>query len=372
MKPSIIPEEYLSLSQNEIAERILFAKHKLGKQIVILGHNYQREEVLRHADFLGDSYKLCQLAMKQSAKYIIFCGVHFMAESADILSRHEQIVLLPDLKAGCSMADMADIRGVESAWRDISLLSGEYLPITYINSSASIKAFCGKNNGYTCTSSNAVKMFGKALLDGKRIIFFPDEHLGKYASLKAGASESEILQWNPSKHFGGNSEEGIRNARVILWKGFCYVHQQFRKEHITELRNKYKDIKILVHPECNIDVLNSADYIGSTEYIIQTVANSSPGTKWAIGTEIHLVDRLRRSFPDRMILSVSQNMCLCSTMYRITPPNLLWVLEALINGEIINQIKVPEDTARYARLALNRMLLITNNNQKIEMLAEVD
>lgn len=372
MKLNLIPEEYLTLNPKEIDARISITRLKLGNQIVILGHNYQREEVLKFADFMGDSYKLCQLAMKQSAKYIIFCGVHFMAESADILSRPEQIVILPDLKAGCSMADMADIASVERAWNEITSVTDEYIPITYINSSAAIKAFCGKNDGYICTSSNAVEMFDYALSAGKKIIFFPDEHLGRYAGLKLGIKENGMILWDHSKPFGGNTEADIINAKIILWKGFCYVHQQFKLEHITELRKKYNDINIIVHPECSIDVLNSADYIGSTEFIIQTVSKAPSGTKWAIGTEIHLVDRLRRMFPDKLILSVSQNMCLCSTMYRINPQHLLWVLEGLLRGEVINQIKVPREVAKYAKLALDRMLLITSDKQKIERLIEID
>ena len=372
MKLNLIPEEYLTLSPKEVDNRIVSARKKLGNQIVILGHNYQREEVLKHADFLGDSYKLCQLVMRQDAKYIIFCGVHFMAEAADILSRTEQIVILPDLKAGCSMADMADIKGVEMAWREITGVSDDYVPITYINSSAAIKAFCGKNGGYICTSSNSVEMFNAALSQNKKIIFFPDEHLGRYASLKLGVSESEMILWDSSKPLGGNTENKIRNAKVILWKGFCYVHQQFKIEQVYAVRNNYDDIKIIVHPECSVDVLNAADFIGSTEFIIQTVSNAPSGTKWAIGTEIHLIDRLRKMFPDKLVLSLSDNMCLCSTMYRINPSHLLWVLEGLLRGEIINQIKVPQETAIYAKIALDRMIEVTNDKKKIEKLAEID
>lgn len=370
-KINLIPEQYLTLSPKEIDEKIISAKLKLGNQIVILGHNYQREDILKYADFMGDSYKLCQLAMRQSAKYIIFCGVHFMAESADILSRQEQKVILPDLKAGCSMADMANISDVEYAWKEITAISDDYIPITYINSSATIKAFCGKNNGLICTSSNAIGIFEWALSTGKKIIFFPDEHLGRYAGLKLGIRNDEMLIWNPKEAFGGNTENGILDAKIILWKGFCYVHQQFKLENITELRKKYKEIKIIVHPECSIDVLNAADYIGSTEFIIQTVSKAPLATKWAIGTEIHLVDRLRKQFPDKLILSVSNNMCLCSTMYRINPPHLLWVLEGLLRDEIINQINVPEGISRYAKIALDKMLTVTDK-QKLVKLVELD
>jgi len=366
-----IPEEYLKLSPTEIDKRILSAKKKLGKNVVILGHNYQREDILKHADFLGDSYKLCLATMKQSAKYIVFCGVHFMAESADILSRKNQIVILPDLKAGCSLADMAYGPDVEKAWREIVQITNDFVPISYINSTAKIKAFCGKNLGATCTSSNVTDIFSNMFSNCKKIIFFPDEHLGRYAALKLGILEDEIILWDPKLRFGGNPAEKIATARVILWKGFCYVHQQFKADDISRLRKKYPGIKVIVHPECTYDVLQQADFIGSTEFIIQEVSKAPDGSKWAIGTEIHLVSRLKNMFPDKMIVSVSENMCLCSTMYRINPASLAWVLEGLLRGEIINQIKVPENIAKDAKIALDRMIEFTGK-KKMEKVVEVD
>ena len=366
-----IPDEYLKLSQPEIDSRIISAKNKLGKNLVILGHNYQREEILNHADFLGDSYKLCLLAMKQSAKYIVFCGVHFMAESADILSRKEQIVVLPDLKAGCSLADMAYDPDVDKAWKEITSITDEYIPVSYINSTAKIKAFCGKNSGATCTSSNAEIIFDNIFSSGKKIIFFPDEHLGRYAAKKLGISDDDIVLWDSKQRLGGNSADKIMDAKIILWKGFCYVHQQFKADDIEAVRKKFSGIKIIVHPECTYDVLQQADLIGSTEFIIQTVSNAPKGTKWAIGTEIHLVSRLKNMFPDKLIVSLSENMCLCSTMYRINPAYLLWVLEGLVSGNVINQIKVPDGIAYYAKIALDRMIEMTGK-KRMEKVVEVD
>ncbi len=352
-----IPESYLRMSAEEIDRRIVEARKTLGSQAVILGHHYQRSELIRQADFRGDSFKLSQLAAtRPESEFIIFCGVHFMAETADIVSGPHQKVLLPNLEAGCSMADMADIDSVEECWETLQEVCGEdTIPITYMNSAADLKAFCGKNGGIVCTSSNAPKILNWAFERGERVLFFPDEHLGRNTGLKLGVPLERMATWNPRSP-EKNDLDAIAQAKIILWKGYCSVHMRFNVEQIREARAKYPDVNVLVHPECRMEVVQAADYDGSTEYIIQTVEKSPAGSKWAIGTEINLVNRLAQGHPDKTIFCLNPVVCPCSTMYRIHPSYLLWVLESLLDGKVINRIKVPEHDAVHARIALERML----------------
>lgn len=353
-------DDYQSLGESEIYDRIVEAKRKLGARVAILGHHYQRDDVICHADLTGDSFKLAQMASRRpEAEYLVFCGVHFMAESADILSATRQKVILPDLAAGCSMADMAGIEQVESAWEQLGELGIDSLmPITYMNSAASIKAFCGRHEGVVCTSSNAVPLFDWALRQREKLFFFPDEHLGRNTGVKFGIGLDEMAVWDPRLELGGNAPEQLRKARLILWKGFCSVHGRFLPRHIDERRAEYPGIKVLVHPECRYEVVSKSDLNGSTEFIIKTIAEAPAGSKWAIGTELNLVNRLADRHPDKMITLLAPDLCMCATMFRIAPENLLWSLENLVEGHVVNQIRVDEETAGWARVALDRMLEI--------------
>lgn len=354
-------ESYFNLSQSDITRRIDEARRELGTKLVILGHHYQRDDVIRHSDLRGDSFKLSKMASERTAEFIIFCGVHFMAESADILSGPEQKVILPDLAAGCSMADMAAIDQVETAWEELSGIGiDSVLPITYMNSSAAIKAFCGERGGAVCTSTNARGIFDWAYGRREKIFFFPDQHLGRNTAYARGISLDEMALWNPYEELGGNSEEQLEKAKIILWKGHCSVHSRFRANHADEVRKEHPGINVLVHPECFWEVVQKADYVGSTEFIINKVAESAPGSQWAIGTEVNLVNRIKAENSDKFVRLLAPDLCMCSTMYRIAPENLLWSLENLLDGETVNQITVSEDTAHWARIALDRMLAVKN------------
>ncbi len=378
MHQAPLPQEYVDLSPEEVNIRIEAAKRSLGDKLVILGHHYQRDEIIKHADFRGDSYKLAKdAAAHPNAEFIVFCGVHFMAESADILTPQHQTVILPNLAAGCSMADMANLFQVRKAWADIERILSEarvavgsggseliheparVVPVTYINSAANIKGFVGEHAGTVCTSTNAPAAVKWALEKGDKVLFFPDQHLGRNTGVKLGYDpERDMILWDPFKPLGGNTPERIREATFILWKGHCSVHQRFTVEQIKKAREQYPGIKILVHPECPLEVVEAADLSGSTEFIIRTVEQSEPNSKWAIGTEINLVSRLAKSHFDKTIFCLDSQICPCSTMYRIHPTFLLWALENLVNGVVVNPIKVPERVALYARQALDTMLAI--------------
>lgn len=353
-------ESYLGLSDQELFDRIQAAKRQLGERVVILGHHYQRDDVVCHADFTGDSFKLAQQATtRPNADYIVFCGVHFMAESADILSAPHQQVILPDLAAGCSMADMAGVEQVESAWEQLAELGiTSLLPVTYMNSTAAIKAFCGRRNGVVCTSSNAVPLFDWALKQTEKLFFFPDEHLGRNTGVKFGIPLDKMVVWDPRKDLGGNTPEQLHNARLLLWKGFCSVHGRFQPRHVAERRAEFPGIKVLVHPECRYEVVSESDLNGSTEFIIKTIREAPSGSQWAVGTELNLVNRLAQQYPDKFVTLLAPDLCMCATMFRIAPENLLWSLENLVAGHVVNQIKVDDDTAQWARVALDRMLQI--------------
>lgn len=357
---NLLPENYVELSDQELDERITHAKAELGSRLVILGHHYQRDEVVKFADYRGDSLKLSQLAASRTeAEYIVFCGVHFMAESADILSAEHQVVILPDLNAGCSMADMASLEQVEVCWEELaSFTDAKIVPVTYINSTAAIKAFVGRHGGAVCTSSNARKIMEWALAQGEKGLFMPDEHLGRNTTFRMGVPLEEMAVWDPREEAGGLTEEEIRRARVILWKGHCSVHQRFLPEHVERVRKNYPGIRVLAHPECRWDVCQLADEVGSTEFIIKRVTEAPPASRWAVGTEIHLVTRLARENPDRVVISLDDCGCLCSTMYRISPQHLCWTLESLLAGQVVNQVSVDPETKRWARAALERMLEI--------------
>jgi len=351
-------DNYLLVPDNTLDERISAAKAKLGKDVVILGHHYQRDEVVKFADFRGDSLKLSQQAAEVDAKYIIFCGVHFMAESADILRRGNQVVVLPDLSAGCSMADMADIGQVEACWNELSGVTDtkKIIPVTYMNSTAAIKSFTGEQGGSVCTSSNAAAVMKWAFERGEKVLFLPDEHLGRNTGYRMGIPLDEMIVWDPYEELGGNSTEAIAKARVILWKGYCSVHQRFTAEQVARVRRQHPGIRVIAHPECRFEVAQAADEIGSTEGIIRAIKAGKPGTKWAVGTEIHMVNRLSKELTDRQVMSLDSSVCVCTTMFRITPVHLLWALENLGAGKIVNQISVDERTRHFARAALDRML----------------
>ncbi|MEJ2689228.1 MAG: quinolinate synthase NadA [Deltaproteobacteria bacterium] len=346
--------------QSSILARIRQRKDQLHDRLLILGHHYQQEAVYQFADMTGDSLKLARYAASEKDRtFIVFCGVHFMAESADILTSPEQKVILPDLRAGCPMADMASRDEVEFAWQELhSVVTGPTIPVTYVNSSARIKAFVGDLHGSVCTSSNAERVLTWALSRGERVFFFPDEHLGRNSAYALGIPEEEVVLWKRGEPLGGNSPARLQQAKVILWNGYCTVHMQFKAAHVALWRKKEPDIKIIVHPECRHEVVRLADYYGSTETIIKSVADSPAGTKWAVGTEINLVERLSRQFPDKTIHSLSPFQCLCSTMYRIKPGYLLWVLDNLAENRIVNQITVSPDIAASAKKALENMLAI--------------
>ena len=351
-------DSYLLLPDSSLDDRIAAAKAKLGKDAVILGHHYQRDEVVKFADLRGDSLKLSQQAAEAEGKYIVFCGVHFMAESADILRRDRQIVVLPDRSAGCSMADMADIGQVETCWRELGgvLDTTQIIPVTYMNSTAAIKSFTGEHGGSVCTSSNAAAVMKWAFARGEKVFFLPDEHLGRNTGYRMGIPLGEMVVWDPLEELGGNSAEAPSKAKVVLWKGYCSVHQRFRPEHIDTVRRELPGVRVIVHPECRFEVAQAADEIGSTEGISKAVMAGRPGSEWAVGTEIHLVNRLGKELKDRKVIPLDPSVCVCTTMFRITPQHLLWALENLGEGKIVNQISVDEQTRHYAKAALDRML----------------
>ncbi len=359
-----LPERYLSLSDEEMDRRILAAKRTLGRRLVILGHHYQRDEVIKFADYTGDSYKLAgQVSRHPDAEFIVFCGVHFMAESADVLSGDRQQVILPDLAAGCSMADMADPEQLEQCWTDLEQMLGSaegIVPVTYINSAASIKAFCGEHGGVVCTSSNAAATLKWAWERGERILFLPDQHLGRNTAHKMGVPLDRMVIWDPNEIWGGLEPDGLENTRMILWKGHCSVHTRFTVRQIENIRAQHPGVRVIVHPEVPLEVVQAADDSGSTEYIIKTVSQSPAGSMWAVGTEIHLVNRLARQMqPDRTVLSLDQFGCLCSTMFRVSPNHLLWTLEGLVDGHVYNRITVPDHQKHWTKVALDRMLSIS-------------
>ncbi len=356
-----ITSEIYGQAEEILIERIAARKQVLGDRLLVLCHHYQQESVYRFADMTGDSLKLAKHAAACNDRpYIVFCGVHFMAESADILTGNNQAVILPDLRAGCPMADMAGLDEVSWAWKELAQVAdaNRIIPVTYVNSSAAIKAFVGERGGSVCTSSNAERVLTWALERGEKVFFFPDEHLGRNSAIALGIDPGEIVLWNRDKNLGGNSAAAIKQAKVILWNGYCTVHMQFNAAHIRMWREKDPDVRIIVHPECRHEVVAGADKYGSTENIIKAVSGSPSGSKWAIGTEINLVNRLARLNPDKEIHSLSPFQCLCSTMYRIKPKYLLWVLDNLADGKIKNQITVDPETAKLAKIALDRMLQI--------------
>lgn len=354
-------EDYALLDDLECEKRIIAAKQKLGKRCVILGHHYQRDEVFRHADFTGDSLKLSRLASQSDAEYIVFCGVHFMAEVADILSRPEQIAILPDMAAGCSMADMANSINVERCWKELSEVINPdetVTPVTYINSSADLKSFCGRHDGIVCTSGNAAKILDWSFARKEKVLFFPDQHLGRNTGFRMGIPLDEMVLWDFTKPLGGLSKEQIQKAKMILWNGFCSVHQVFKPEHIDSFKKRYPETKVIAHPESSFEVCQKADYIGSTEIILKIVREAEPNTRWLVATELNLVNRLHEEVKDqgKNVHFMSPTLCMCSTMFRTDPQHLLWVLENLVDGHVVNQIKVNETDARLAKLALDNML----------------
>jgi quinolinate synthase len=362
-------EDYRSLSNEILSLRIRAVKKNLGGKLLILGHHYQQDEVIEHADLRGDSLQLSQMAAKRDCDTIVFCGVHFMAETADIVANSPERlaarqgrrvqVILPDLAAGCSMADMAAIHQVENAWDDLGeVISTEGItPVTYINSAASLKAFCGRHGGVVCTSSNAAKVLQWAFDKTSRVLFFPDQHLGRNTALTLGISEQQMPVWDPyHPELGGNSRQDLENSKVILWKGHCSVHQMFRPEHVALFREHHPGIKILVHPECPREVNDIADLSGSTGFILNTVKSAAPGSKWAIGTELHLVNRLKKEHPEQEIHFLSPVVCMCATMYRINLAHLCWSLENLAAGTPVNIVRVDAETQRWSLVALQRML----------------
>jgi len=355
--------EYAALPSGECAERITAAREALGEQLLVLVHHYQRDDVYRFADRTGDSLKLAQQAASSTARYVIFCGVHFMAESADILTRDEQIVILPDLSAGCSMADMADIGQVEACWDELeAMLDGaadrRVVPVTYMNSSAALKAFCGAHGGIVCTSSNARTVLEWAYARRVKVLFFPDQHLGRNTARAMGIPLEDMALWSPGLRHGGVDPARLERSRILLWEGHCSVHAIFQPEHVDRIRGLRPNVKVLVHPECRMEVVDKADVVGSTEAIVRAVEASPPGSSWAIGTEIHLVNRLKVHHPDKEIAFLSPTVCMCATMYRIDMPHLAWVLENLVHGHAVNRVEVDADVARLARIALDRMLTL--------------
>ena len=354
-----VPARYLRLTPEEIERGILDAREALGAKVVVLGHHYQRPDVIKYADYRGDSYKLSEEAAAESrAEYVVFCGVHFMAETADILTPPDRTVILPNMAAGCSMADMATAEDAEECWEALSsvLGDGEVTPVTYMNSAATIKALCGRNGGIVCTSSNARGALRWAFERGERVLFLPDQHLGRNTALKLGVGLDEMVVWNPFERLGGHTPDALRRARMILWQGHCSVHTRFTADQIRRARAADPDINIIVHPECLLEVVEAADCAGSTEFIAKTIGQAPSGTAWGVGTEVNLVQRLAVENPDKTVFCLDPVVCPCSTMYRVHPGYLLWVLEGLLAGMTINQVSVPEDVAGDARLALERML----------------
>ncbi|KTS13401.1 quinolinate synthase NadA [Microbacterium testaceum] len=368
-----LPAEYREASDDELDERIRAAKATLGDRVVVLGHFYQREEVVRHADYVGDSFQLANAAKERpEAEAIVFCGVHFMAETADLLSRPDQAVILPNLAAGCSMADMADIDQVEECWEQLEDVLGDLeapdaeglvpvIPVTYMNSSAAIKGFVGRHGGIVCTSSNARTVLEWAFARGRRVLFFPDQHLGRNTAKAMGVPLEQMPMWNPRKPLGGSTAEVIEDSRVILWHGFCSVHRRFTVDQIEKARAEHPGVRVIVHPECPMDVVDAADEAGSTDIIRKAIAAAEEPTTFAIGTEINLVQRLAAQYPQHEIFCLDPVVCPCSTMYRIHPGYLAWVLESLVAGQVVNRITVPADVAEPATVALERMLAAKPN-----------
>ncbi|MDO9423120.1 MAG: quinolinate synthase NadA [Methylobacter sp.] len=354
-------QDYALLSDEECDTRIIAAKAKLGRRCVVLGHHYQRDEVFKHADFSGDSLKLSRDAAQSDAEYIVFCGVHFMAEVADILSRPEQIAILPDMAAGCSMADMANLIKVQKCWDELAQVidvETDVTPVTYINSAADLKAFCGQHDGIVCTSSNAQKILEWSFAKKSKVLFFPDQHLGRNTGYGMGIPLEALVTWDFTKPMGGLTEQQIRNAKIILWNGFCSVHQVFKPEHIDEFLKRFPETKVISHPEASFEVCQKSDYIGSTEYILKTVRAAEPNTRWLVATELNLVNRLHEECKaqGKNVHFMSPTLCMCSTMFRTDPQHLAWVLENLAAGQVVNRISVPADVAKYARKALDNML----------------
>jgi quinolinate synthase len=359
-------DNYLSQPDHTMDARIAAAREKLGTDVVLLGHHYQRDEVIRFADFTGDSYKLSKIAAETDAKYMLFCGVHFMAETADVLGRPWQQVILPDLNAGCSMADMAEIGQVEDCWDSLEHAgltaesSGGLIPLTYMNSAAAIKAFCGERGGLVCTSSNARGAFEWAFARAGKVLFLPDQHLGRNTAFAMGIPLNEMVVWDPYQINGGVTPDRLKAAKVILWKGHCSVHQRFLPEHVDRIRRDEPGMQVIVHPECRWEVCQKADAVGSTERIIQVIEEAPEGASFAVGTEIHLVNRLAKRFAPlgKKVITLDDSGCLCTTMYRISPQHLAWALENLVEGRVVNRIKVDDDVKQWARVALDRMLEI--------------
>ena len=354
-----IPNEYLHYTADELDQRIHATRQQLGSSVTVLGHHYQREEVIKYADFQGDSFLLSQeAASKPDADFIVFCGVHFMAETACILAAPHQKVILPNITAGCSMADMAPMDDVEDAWDDLEEVLGPngIAPVTYMNSIAGIKALCGRNGGAVCTSSNAAAVLEWAFQQSGRVLFLPDQHLGRNTALKLGIPLDEMVVWNPFRALGGNTPEQLRRAKMVLWQGHCSVHTRFTVKQIESARERFPDVNVLVHPECVMETVQAADLVGSTEYIRDQINSAPPGSVWAVGTEISLVNRLAINNPDKTVFCLDPVTCPCSTMYRIHPAYVLWVLDSLLEGQVVNQITVSGDVKEQAQIALNRML----------------
>ena len=354
-------DRFKPLQDDACESRIAAAKAALGKRAVILGHHYQRADVYKHADLTGDSLKLSRLASQTDADYLVFCGVHFMAEVADILSRPEQAVILPDMNAGCSMADMANLAKVERAWRELAEVldpDQAVTPVTYINSAADLKAFCGEHGGIVCTSSNAKQVLEWSFARREKVLFFPDQHLGRWSGYMIGIPPDEMMVWDFDEPLGGLTPEQVRKAKVLLWKGHCSVHQMFQVQHVLNFRARYPEGMVISHPECNFEVCKMSDYVGSTDFIINTIADSKPNTRWLVGTELNLVNRIAEQFKPqgKIVQFMAPTVCMCSTMARIDPQHLAWTLENLVEGNVVNQIKVPARDAELARTALKRML----------------
>jgi quinolinate synthase len=357
-------DRFKPLADEACQERIAAARARLGKRAVILGHHYQRADVYRHAELTGDSLRLSKLAAQTDAQFIVFCGVHFMAEVADILSRPDQVVILPDLNAGCSMADMASLAKVERAWRELKQVldpDQHVTPVTYVNSAADLKAFCGEHGGIVCTSTNAREILEWSFKRREKALFFPDQHLGRWTGYLMDIPLSEMLVWDPDEELGGLTPQQIKMAKVLLWKGHCSVHQMFQAQHILRWRQQYPGGMVVSHPECNFEVCKLSDYVGSTDYIVKTVAASAPGTRWLVGTELNLVNRIADEYKTqgKMVQFMASTVCMCSTMQRIDPQHLAWSLENLAEGRVVNQIKVPAHEAKVARVALDRMLAVS-------------
>ena len=354
-------DHFNRLPDDDCHERIRAARAKLGERAVILGHHYQRSDVYQYADLTGDSLKLSRLAAQTDAEYIVFCGVHFMAEVADFMSKPHQKAILPDLAAGCSMADMANLAKVERCWRELSSVldaDAMFTPVTYINSAADLKAFCGRHGGIVCTSSNAAAIAGWAFAQRPKILFFPDQHLGRWTGHTLGIPQDVLMVWDPDLELGGLTPEQIRKAKLLLWKGHCSVHQMFQPTHIEKFRQQHPDGRVIAHPECSFEVCRQADFVGSTELIVKTIKEAAPNTRWLVGTELNLVNRLADEVKaeGKVVHFMAPTVCMCSTMQRIDPQHLAWVLESLVAGRVVNQIAVPEHEAGLARLALERML----------------